>query len=109
MENRVRNKEEWRSLVGKGALETLGEPPDPLVVLNRGNYSLSGIIIFYCPWCGAKLPFFDPGEQFPAANMVEITVDPAGHTTINGEMIAQGETVPDAIDGVNRRREPDNS
>ena len=65
MANSNRTREEWFAVLkeyGTNPSE-MGEPPARLVRFEPpGMYVIGNVAIFYCPWCGAKLPSFSTDD-----------------------------------------------
>jgi hypothetical protein len=62
MERRVATPEETLATLEKRGVSRAGlpDPPEPLVTHTglQGIYAIGHVAIFYCPWCGTKLPEF---------------------------------------------------
>jgi hypothetical protein len=62
MDRFIATPDETRATLEKRGVSLAGlpDPPEPLVSRSglQGIYAIDHVAIFYCPWCGTKLPEF---------------------------------------------------
>jgi hypothetical protein len=62
MDRFIATPDETRATLEKRGVSLAGlpDPPEPLVSRSglQGIYAIGHVAIFYCPWCGTKLPEF---------------------------------------------------
>jgi len=99
MESFCRTREEWLALMAKMGVDLgrMGEPPEPLVKVERGHYVIRETAIYYCPWCGAKLPTVSPDDLRKDPKRIVVAVDVDGNVTIDGEPVPPGGNEMDII------------